>query len=393
MKSIVNVRDFKKRCGEMIRNFNHQKTIGIVGATPDAFEFILEANRLGFETYHLVRTEEERKTWFGADKQFVGTLDDISIHDDFLMKSDLLVYFDYSLSSDQIEEAQKTVVIPQGDDLLSIARDHVLQNAFKESLSVNIAPYETIVSEEDIKEGLRSIGYPAVLRTNYYDSENKKQSYFLYDESDIEEASKLLKFGTCVLESWIVTNYELSITLVKTAVDSLHLFPVVNKSYQNDRLSTVQSPVEMEQDIIDEIERVATLIAENIEFQGALTIDFIVSPAQALYVGSIHPFPNLYSRHLEGNEAMTVTEAQLRAITSMPLIEDFKDENEFVFVPFYASQKEIINELVLIYPSWNFTFYPVVKNRMQDNSEAIGHVVIQTWDMNKTLTLLKEKGF
>ena len=391
MKSIDKVRDFKKRCEEMIKNFNHQKTIGIVGTTPDAFEFILEANRLGFETYHLVRTEEERKTWLGADKQFVGTLDDNAIHDDFLMKSDLLVYFDYSLSSDQIEEAQKTVVIPQGDDLLSIARDRVLQNAFKESLGVNIAPYETVVSVDNIKDGLRSIGYPAVLRTNYYDSDNEKQTYFLYDESDIEEASKLLKFGTCVLESWIVTNHELSITLVKTAMESLHLFPVVNKSYQSDRLSTVQSPVEMEQDIIHEIERVASLIAENIKFQGAITIDFIVSPAQALYVGSIHPFPNLYSRHLEGSSTTSVSEAQLRAITSMPLIDDIRENNEYVFVPFYENQRDIINELVLIYPSWKFTFYPVVKSELQVTNNAIGHISIHTSNMKKTMALLKEK--
>lgn len=376
----------------MIRNFNHQKIIGIIGANPDAQKFIFEANRLGFETYHLFQTEEEKETWFGADKQFVGSLNDSNIHEEFLMNCDLLVYFDYSLSSSQLEDAQKTVVIPQGDDILSIARDRVLQNAFKESLSVNIAPYETVVSEENIKNGLRSIGYPAVLRTNYYDSDNEKKSYFIYEESDIEEASELLKFGTCVLESWIVTNYELSISLVKTASESVHLFPVVNKAYQNDRLSAIQAPVEMDQDIIDEIERVARLIADNIKFQGAITIDFLISPAQALYVGSIHPFPNHFSRHLEENGTMSITEAQLRAITSLPLMDEVRGAEEYVFVPIYKDQKDIIDELILIYPSWKFTFYPVVKNDLTDKNEAIGHIIIHTNDMKKTMATLKEKG-
>lgn len=376
----------------MIRNFNHQKIIGIIGANPDAQKFIFEANRLGFETYHLFQTEEEKETWFGADKQFVGSLDDSNIHEEFLMNCDLLVYFDYSLSSSQLEDAQKTVVIPQGDDILSIARDRVLQNAFKESLSVNIAPYETVVSEENIKNGLRSIGYPAVLRTNYYDSDNEKKSYFIYEESDIEEASELLKFGTCVLESWIVTNYELSISLVKTASESVHLFPVVNKAYQNDRLSAIQAPVEMDQDIIDEIERVARLIADNIQFQGAITIDFLISPAQALYVGSIHPFPNLFSRHLEENSTMSITEAQLRAITSLPMMDQVRGTEEYVFVPIYKDQKDIIDELILIYPSWKFTFYPVVKNDLTNKNEAIGHIIIYTNDMKKTMATLKEKG-
>src|SRR5690625_471697 len=106
----------------MAKNFNHQKTIGIVGSSPDAQNFILEANRLGFITYHLCRTEEEMNAWFGADKEFIGVLDDEVIQEEFLMQCDLLVYFDYSLNSTQIEEARKSVVIPQGDDLLSIAR-------------------------------------------------------------------------------------------------------------------------------------------------------------------------------------------------------------------------------------------------------------------------------
>lgn len=376
----------------MIRNFNHQKIIGIIGANPDAQKFIFEANRLGFETYHLFQTEEEKETWFGANKQFVGSLDDSKIHEEFLMNCDLLVYFDYSLSSSQLEDAQKTIVIPQGDDILSIARDRVLQNAFKESLKVNIAPYETVVSEENIKNGLRSIGYPAVLRTNYYDSDDEKKSYFIYEESDIKEASEILKFGTCVLESWIVTDYELSISLVKTASGVVHLFPVVNKTYQNDRLSAVQAPVEMDQDIIDEIERVARLIADNIQFQGAITIDFLISPAQALYVGSIHPFPNLFSRHLEENSTMSITEAQLRAITSLPMMDQVRGTEEYVFVPIYKDQKDIIDELILIYPSWKFTFYPVVKNDLTNKNEAIGHIIIYTNDMKKTMATLKEKG-
>src|SRR5699024_6739648 len=260
-------------------------------------------------------------------------LDDEVIQEEFLMQCDLLVYFDYSLNSTQIEEARKSVVIPQGDDLLSIARDRVLQKAFKESLSVNIAPYETVVTQEDIKNGLRSIGYPAVLRTNYLNPDQNNQSYFIYEENDIEEASKLLKYGTCVLESWIVTDDELSISAVKTASGAIKIFPVVKKVYRNDRLSNVQVAAEIEQDIIDEIERVARLIVDNMNFIGAITIDFVVSPAQALYVGNIYPFPNAFSRYSEQNKVMSVVEAHLRAIASLPLPDEISNQQDYLYIP------------------------------------------------------------
>jgi len=377
----------------MAKNFNHQKTIGIVGSSPDAQNFILEANRLGFITYHLCRTEEEMNAWFGADKEFIGVLDDEVIQEEFLMQCDLLVYFDYSLNSTQIEEARKSVVIPQGDDLLSIARDRVLQKAFKESLSVNIAPYETVVTQEDIKNGLRSIGYPAVLRTNYLNPDQNNQSYFIYEENDIEEASKLLKYGTCVLESWIVTDDELSISAVKTASGAIKIFPVVKKVYRNDRLSNVQVAAEIEQDIIDEIERVARLIVDNMNFIGAITIDFVVSPAQALYVGNIYPFPNAFSRYSEQNKVMSVVEAHLRAIASLPLPDEISNQQDYLYIPFYSDQVEMINTFITIYPDWKFTFYPVVKEEGLETKKAIGHIIIETTDRKKTLALLTEKTY
>lgn len=374
----------------MANILNHQKTIGIVGSTPDAHEFILEANRLGFITYHLCQTEEERNLSSGADKEFFGAFDDEGIQENFLMHCDLLVYFDYSLSSTQIEEAKKTVVIPQGDDLLSISRDRALQKAFKESLSVNIAPYETVVTIEDIQEGLRSIGYPAVLRTNYLASSKKNQSYFIYDEEDIEEASNLLKYGTCILESWIVTGDELSVSLVKTASGVIETYPIVKKSYRNDRLASVQTSIDIEHDLLEEIERVARLLAEGIQFIGAITIDFIVSPAQALYVGNIYPFPNELSRYSQQTSSMSILQAHLRAIASLPLSYETDEETESIFVPFYEDQLEVIERLITIYPTWKFTFYPIVKKEILETKEAVGHIIIETKETKKILGILAE---
>lgn len=374
----------------MANILDHQKTIGIVGSNSDAHEFILEANRLGFITYQLCQTEEERAFSVGADKEFFGSFEDEKIQEDFLMHCDLLVYFDYSLNSTQIEEARRTVVIPQGDDLLSISRDRALQKAFKESLSINIAPYEMVVTFEDIKEGLRSIGYPAVLRTNYLDSSIKNQSFFIYDEEDVEEASQLLKYGTCVLESWIVTDDELSISLVKTASGAIETYPVVKKTYRNNRLFSIQTTTEIDPDLLEEIERVAKLLAEEIQFIGAITIDFIVSPAQALYVGNIYPFPNELSRYSQHSGSMSLIEAHLRAIASLPLSYEGKEENETIYVPFYEDQIETVNEFIAIYPTWKFTFYPIIKNENIKAKEAIGHIIIDTKDMKKTLAILAE---
>lgn len=377
----------------MVRNFNHQKTIGIVGATSDSQAFILKANKLGFTTYLLCQTETEANEFTSADQTFIGALSDEVIHEEFLMHSDLLVYFDYGISSKEIEEAKKSVVVPQDEELLSIARDRVLQKAFKESLSVNIAPYATVVKEEDITEGIRSIGYPAVLRTNFVNPDREKQSYFIYEESDIEEAADLLKYGTCVLESWIVAEHELSISVAKTSSGRIELFPIVRKEYRKDRLANVRAPFTVEAEIEEEIERVAILLADNISFRGVITIDFLVSPAEALYVGSIYPYPNVLSRYSEALPDFSASEIHLRAIASLPVPKRDTIEKEFVYVPIYWEHKEAVDELLTIYPHWDFTFYPLVKGEIENTKRALGHILIETENVEKTLDMLRDYGF
>ena len=377
----------------MIKNFNHQKTIGIVGAVPDSQAFVSEANQLGFETYLLCNTYEEAALVVEADQVFVGVFEDKKIQDEFLMQCDLLVYYDETLNAAEIEEAQKTVVVPQGDDLLSIAQDRVLQKAFLESLSVNIAPYITVVKEEDIEEGLRSIGYPAVLRTNQVNPESQKQSYFIYEENDIEKAASLLKYGTCVLESWIVSEQDLSISAVKTANGELKLFPIIKREYRKDRLFNVQVPVDLNEEIANEIERVTYVILENIEFRGVATIDLVLSPAEALYVGDIYPYPNILSRYSTQWCTLSTAEAHLRAIASLPVADKTDCQTPYVFVPFYADQKEMINELIAIQPDWKFTFYPITKKEEFNTQEAVGHILLKTENVKKTLALLKEENY
>lgn len=374
----------------MINLFNHQKRIGIIGTGPDAVNFIDQANTLGFYTYQLCRKNEQAKVSSNADRVFVGTIGDEQIHSDFIMQTDILVYFDYSINSQQLEDANQAVAIPQGADLLAIARDRVLQNAFKESLSINITPYEIIVKREDIINAIPSIGYPAFLRTNFNQPDAETDVYFIYEEEDIEQASELLKYGTCVLESWIVSEHQLSITVVKSVTGHIQSYPIIKKNYRNDRLSSIEKFVTEDVELTEEIERVAKLLAEHIDFAGAVTIDFIISPAQALYVGDIHPYPNSLSRYTEGKSGESIVEAHLRAVTALPLAERSDQLKDFVYIPMYMDQKDLIDEWISMYPDWQFTFYPSIKKSEVAKDQEIGYILVETDDFERISTWLKK---
>jgi len=374
----------------MTQDFDHQKTLGVIGVSSDAHAFILKAKKLGYVVNLLTQSTKEVKLDHQADHVFVGTLDDEALREEFLMKSDLLVYYDETISPTQLDDIQKTVITPQGEPLLSLAQDLILQSAFLESLSVNIAPYVTVVKPEDIRNGLKSIGYPARLRTNQMNPENNNQMVFIYDEDDIEKAASLLKYGTCVLESWIFSEQELSVTIVKSANGEIIHYPIVEKEYRDDRLFYIKAPATVDEDIAVEIKRVTNLIFENIDFRGVATIDFLISPAQALYIGDIYPYPNILSRYTEKYTTLSATEAHLRAINTLPIPGNMRTTTSYLFVPFYYDQKDIIDRQITVKPDWDFTFYPIAEMEKHDNQEAVGHIIIETNNPKKILTTFKQ---
>lgn len=357
----------------MVNFFEHQKTIGIVGMGSDADKFIEAANELAYYTHQLIPSGAERPAFSKADQLHQGSLSDLAIQENFLMEADYLVYFDFSVCAADLAEAEKSLVIPQGEELLAIAQDRSLQKAFYESIGVNIAPYEMIVTKEDIVNALPSLGYPAVLRRNVVQEEEELDSYFIYEEADIEEASELLKYGPAVLESWIISEHQLAITAVKSKTGEIQLYPIVKKHYQNERLSKI-SPFDLEEtELVSEIKKAAELIVGNIPFIGVISMEFIISPAQALYLGRIHPYPNSISRYTEGNPLYSSLEAHLRAISSLPLVEIQPEALNFSYHPLYADQQEAIEQAVLGRNKGLFYFNPLVKEGTVDVDDKIGY--------------------
>ena len=139
--------------------------------------------------------------------------------------------------------------------------------------------------------------------------------------------------------------------------------------------------------MLEEIERVARLLAEGIQFIGAITIDFIVSPAQALYVGNIYPFPNELALFTTNKLNVHFTSALRDCF--LPLSYETDEETESIFVPFYEDQLEVIERLITIYPDLEIHFYPIVKKNLK-TKEAVGHIIIETKETKKILGILAE---
>lgn len=119
-------------------------------------------------------------------------------------------------------------------------------------MNINIAPYATIVSLEDVYQAVSSIGYPCVLKPIQKGFGPKRQQ-IIRKQTDIAKCADIIDMGTYILESWIPYNKELSVIMTRDYDGNLAYFPVIETRYKENRLNEAIVPANIQPDVEEEV--------------------------------------------------------------------------------------------------------------------------------------------
>lgn len=362
------------------------KMIGIIGGGEIARMMALSAKEMGYRIGVLDPVKDSPAAQV-SDWQMIAQYDNQEALMDFAMKCDVITYEYDNIDADAITKMKKTVSVPQGAELLSITQDRLLEKAYLEASNINLAPYATIVTIEDIKGAIDGIGFPCVLKT-ISERHNGKDRFVLQSEDDILKAAYLLKRGTCVLEAWIPFERELSVMVVRNQADQVIVFPVTENIHRDRTLHESIVPARVNHYVEEEIERIARTMAEKLELVGVLGIEMFITSSGTLYVNELIPRP-----HHSGNYSMEACslsqyDAHIRAICGWPLPE-MELLSPAVMTTILAEHEEAAKIQIQLKPNWNFYYYG------KDNAikgQKIGHITVLTEDVEKTLATISDTG-
>lgn len=362
------------------------KMIGIIGGGEIARMMALSAKKMGYRI-GVLDPEKDSPAAQVSDWQMIAQYDNQEALMDFAMKCDVITYEYDNIDADAITRMKKTVSVPQGADLLSITQDRLLEKAYLEASNINLAPYATIVTVEDIKGAIDGIGFPCVLKT-ISERHNGKDRFVLQSEDDILKAAYLLKRGTCVMEAWIPFERELSVMVVRNQADQVIVFPVTENIHRDRTLHESIVPARVNHYVEEEIERIARTMAEKLELIGVLGIEMFITSSGTLYVNELIPRP-----HHSGNYSMEACslsqyDAHIRAICGWPLPET-ELLSPAVMTTILAEHEEATKVQIQLKPNWNFYYYG------KDNAkkgQKIGHITVLTEDVEKTLATIADTG-
>ncbi len=285
-----------------------------------------------------------------ADFKIVGELSDHMtgwlISQNVVMQS----YDSQHLSPDVLSVIEESTLLPQGSDFQMMMQDRLLERAFYEQLNVNIPPYATIVSLDDVYQSINSIGYPSVLKPIQKDLVHG-QEMTIRTQTDIAQAAGLMDWGTYILESTVDYSREFTVTVARAANGEASLFPTVEVKRQNGIMAWAYLPVSIDPDVQTEMDRICHEIVANVKYVGVFEVDFMINENGSIYVKQIIPTFGEAGRIFDRATTVSQFEQHLRAIAGMPS-SDVQVLKPTVMAAFTQHQANAMRTQWTLKPNW-----------------------------------------
>ncbi|QMU07245.1 ATP-grasp domain-containing protein [Levilactobacillus suantsaii] len=361
-------------------------TIGVIGSSENAAMLVTKARKMGLRVgaYGSDETSEALQL---ADFKAVGSAKDKDKLQHFAESCAVVVYDSDHVSTDVVKFLSQYTRIPQGSDLLEMMQDRLLERAFFEQLNVNIAPYATIISLDDVYQSINSIGYPCVLKPIQKEW-SRGRELVIKTQTDIAKAAGLLDWGTYILESQIAYDKEYSLLVARDADGNQQLFPIIEAQSVDDRPFKTWVPANVDAAVASELQRIAGEVGKHVNYVGVFEVSCYLTQSGAIYVKKITPAPSENGYVFAAAATVDEFDEHLRAICGLPLAEP-KILTPAVTVAFMVSQQPAMRTQWQIKPNWHFTFYHLRNQRPDD---IMGHVALQGDSVKTMLDQLDDTG-
>ncbi|WP_435924058.1 5-(carboxyamino)imidazole ribonucleotide synthase [Paenibacillus sp. DYY-L-2] len=293
-------------------------TIGVLGGGQLGRMMALAGSNLG---YRFVALDPTPNAPCGqVAEQIVAGYGDKAAAGELAERADVITYEFENVDAEVAALLEERSYVPQGSRLLYTTQHRLREKRAVEAAGAQVAPYAEIGSEEALREAVRRLGLPAVLKTATGGYDGKGQ-WVIRSESEIGQAyAELSRAGTeLVLEQFIPFVKELSVIAARSPRGEIKTFPVAENVHVDNILHLSIVPARVADEIQREAERLASRIAESMEAVGLLAVEMFLTEDGTLYVNELAPRPHNSGHYTMEACATSQFEQHVRAVCNLPL--------------------------------------------------------------------------
>lgn len=377
----------QKKVGSVLNKFIPQgSTIGIIGGGQLGQMMALDAKQTGMKVIILDPTPNCPAGQV-ADEQIVAPYADTKAIEKLADKADVLTYEFENVDLNALEDVQDRVYLPQGTNLLYTTKNRLREKNFLRQAGVKTAPFMVVHTSAELKDAVKKIGYPAVLKTSEggYDGHGQE---VLRNKDDLDKCAPILATGDCILEGWVPFNRECSVMVGRNEDGEITAFPVSENIHHDEILHLSIVPARISSELQQKAQKIAVQIAQAINLRGILGVEMFVTDDGEIYINELAPRP-----HNSGHysiEACNFSQFAIhnRAICNWPLpqVELLKP---VVMVNVLGQHVNGVRQQIQKKADWHFHDYGKAEVR---HNRKMGHVTILTDDIEATLAEIDNTG-
>lgn len=291
--------------------------IGIIGGGQLGKMMAVSAKQMGYKVA-VVDPVKDSPCGQVADVEITAHYNDREAIRKLAEISDIITYEFENIDYDALYWLKDHAYLPQGSELLLITQNRETEKKAIQAAGCEVAPYSIVKTKDELEQAVQELGLPAVLKTCRGGYDGKGQ-FVIKEEAQIEQAAALLEHGTCILESWVSFEMELSVIVVRSVNGEISTFPAAENIHHNNILFQSIVPARVEEGIQKKAAELAVKLAEELNLVGPLAVEMFLTEDGELLVNELAPRPHNSGHYTLDLCETSQFEQHIRAICGLPL--------------------------------------------------------------------------
>ncbi|KAF6247836.1 5-(carboxyamino)imidazole ribonucleotide synthase [Nitrosopumilus sp. b3] len=253
----------------------------------------------------------------GAE-QIISDFKDKNAIIDLANKSDIITYEIESGDSDVLKSVENKAEINPSPETLKIIQDKFLQKSFLLKNNIPVPDFLEINNIDDVKEGLKKFGYPAMLKARR-DAYDGRGNYKINSEEEIQAAYDYFKGQSLLLEKFVSFKMEVSVIASRNTKGQIKTYPLVENIHETSILRETIAPARVSENISKKAEQIAEKTMAVLKGAGTFGIEMFVTTNDDVIINEIAPRVHNSGHHTLQSSETSQFEQHLRAILGLEL--------------------------------------------------------------------------
>ncbi|MFL2906399.1 MAG: 5-(carboxyamino)imidazole ribonucleotide synthase [Nitrosopumilus sp.] len=231
---------------------------------------------------------------------------------------DIITYEIESGDSDVLKSVENKAEINPSPETLKTIQDKFLQKTFLQNHNIPVPEFIKVDDIEEVKEGLKKFGYPALLKARR-DAYDGKGNFKIDSENEIQTAYDYFKGQKLMLEKFVPFKMEVSVIASRNTKGEIKTYPLVENIHEKNILRETIAPSRTSNEVSEKAEKIASNTMDVLKGAGVFGIEMFVTQDDEIVINEIAPRVHNSGHHTLQSSKTSQFEQHLRAILGLDL--------------------------------------------------------------------------